>query len=206
MTSLASKSFRLCSCTSLALVMVGLTGCPQGSTTNDTVADGGADGSSDGSGSGDAADAGRDSGGPVDGGGDVQPRDAAVDGVSASDAGATCSIQTPFGPLEPIAELNTAGDNTGVWLMPNQLDGYTQSTRVDGGAWEIFSTSRTSLGAPFSAPVEVSALTQANAFDGSPSPRGDGLYILFPRGRALFDGAVPLQQPDLVGISRIHVG
>src|SRR5271155_4663703 len=128
MTSLVSKSSRLCPYASLALVVVGITGCPQGSTTNDTLSDGGADGRSDGSGSDGAADAGLDTGGPVDGGGDVQPRDAALDGVSASDAGATCSLQTAFGPLEPITELNTAGDNAGVWLMPNQLDGYTQST------------------------------------------------------------------------------
>ena len=102
--------------------------------------------------------------------------------ISQDGAGATCSIQTAFGPLEPIADLNTAGDNAGVWLMPNQLDGYTQSTRA-GGSWQILSTNRASLGAPFSAPVALPALNAATSFDGSPSPRGDGLYILFQSNR-----------------------
>ena len=141
-------------------------------------------GSSSGSGSG-GSDSGSSSGSDS-GSGSGGLSDSGEAGPDASDgAPVLCDPSKPFGSLQSITELNTAGDNAGVWLMPNQLAGYTQSTR--GGNWAIFSTSRTTLTSLFSTPAAVTALNQTpgtGAFDGSPSPRGDGLYVLFQSNRS----------------------
>ena len=154
------------------------------------LGDGGS-GSSSGSGGSSGSSSGVDSGsssGSDSGSGSGGNDSGSSSGGDSGDGGPVlCDPSKPFGALQPITELNTAGDNAGVWLMPNQLGGYTQSTRA--GAWQIFSTSRTSLTAPFSTPVAVAALNGPTpaGFNGSPSPRGDGLYILFQSNRSGMD-------------------
>jgi TolB protein len=65
--------------------------------------------------------------------------------------------------------------------------GRPAARRISMVAAAIYSTSRATLTSPFSTPAAVTALNQApsaGAFDGSPSPRGDGLYMLFQSSRS----------------------
>lgn len=107
----------------------------------------------------------------------TRPSDAPID--TPNEAGqVVCS--GPWGALEPIPELNLAGQDANMRLTPDELTAVFQSDRDTPPMTDLYIASRTTAGEPFGTPrrlTTISGMTQ----DFDPSLSSDGLRIVFGR-------------------------
>ena len=120
----------------------------------------------------------RDGGGP--GSPDVTtppgdaPDDTTVDGAPRTQ----CDPLKPFGAPVPIAELNSANDDTSPRLTSDELTVFFASNRPGHlGGGSIYTAERATKSAPFSAPTLVPVINANNGVVYHPAITGDGLKI-----------------------------
>jgi hypothetical protein len=98
--------------------------------------------------------------------------------ASTSESGAPiCDRTRPFGAPQPIAELNTSGDDLFGSLSPDELTVYFDSGAVTANV-HMFSATRPQRTAPFGPPVMIANLT-SQFQDLYPSVTADGLTMYF---------------------------
>jgi hypothetical protein len=83
----------------------------------------------------------------------------------------------PFGPPEPIANVNSTADEVGVSLAADGSSLYLESNRT--GTYRIHFARRPSASGLFSSPTPVDVMLGSTFADGGPyvTPSGDGLYF-----------------------------
>ena len=163
----------------------------------DSGSDGGTDSDVPGSDSGpDAGDAGSDAGtdtavsdsGLSDAATDSgpPPSDSAVPGCDWTSAGWTFS--TPV----PLTALNSTANDRDPWLSPDALTLYFISSRGGGlGGWDLYSSSRVSRAASWSAPTPVTDLNTSSN-DGKVSMLPNGLVAFVDTDRCCGLGAMDI--------------
>ncbi len=115
-------------------------------------------------------------------GGDADASDAAID--TAGDSDTPCS-SGPFGAPTPIAELNTAANENGFRLAPNELVAvFARLPTMDDASvppfTDILLTSRSVATTPFTAPLPASYMSFSQQFpDLYPSLSGDTLSLFY---------------------------
>jgi hypothetical protein len=135
-------------------------------------------GSDDGSPGEDAGSPDADADGPSD-----APADAPADGTDAKRA--SCDTSKPFGAPVAVSELNTGANESSARLTHDELNIYFARSPfadagVDGGAGaaDLFTASRSALGAPFGSITAIDALdTTYDEWD--PSPTGNNLTLYY---------------------------
>ena len=87
----------------------------------------------------------------------------------------------PFGAAAPVAELNSALDDTSVAISDDGL--YLVLTRDDGTTQHLYVASRATAGDAFSTPVMIGELFLAGVRDLSPALNADATRMVFASGR-----------------------
>lgn len=112
--------------------------------------------------------------GPPDGGG--------LDGEPGVDGPADAPVAVgPFGPPQPITELDAAGENDDPSLTGDQLEIIFCRTPI-GASGDIWHATRASVAAPFGTPTAVTELN-APGNENTPDISADGLTIYFSSDR-----------------------
>src|SRR5262245_58586309 len=89
----------------------------------------------------------------------------------------------PFRNVQPVAELNTTGNEDDPTLTADQLEIFFTSTRAGGlGADDIWTSRRPSTSAPWGAPTLVTELSSPSR-DLRPWISPDGLLLYFSSDR-----------------------
>ena len=103
---------------------------------------------------------------------------------SAIDASRRCDPDSPFNPSAPLANVNTAANEGGPRLSPDELTMYFESERPGGvGKSDLYVATRASLGAPFAKPTLLENQNHAgNEYTATALP--DGLTLAFASDRA----------------------
>ena len=99
---------------------------------------------------------------------------------SGGDGGSGCDPSKPFGTPEPVPGVNSAGNEIGAALSPDELAIYFSSDRADPTNLELYEAHRSSVAEPFGTPSLLASL-DTSADEASPSVTGDGLTIYFAR-------------------------
>lgn len=91
-----------------------------------------------------------------------------------------------FGPPEPVAQLNTPSDDVMPNVSKNGLEVVFASTRPGGeGAFDIYSSTRSSTSDPWSSPVNLEAVN-TGAPETRPSLSWDGERLYFGRAGEIY--------------------
>lgn len=111
---------------------------------------------------------------------------AAIDSSSvdaAPDFDATQSVASgPFGPAEPVVELNSDSLDDDPSLTGDMLEVYFKSDRAGGGESDIYRAQRPNIGETFGEPIIVSELSGPGR-DDTPEVSYDGLTIFISSSR-----------------------
>ena len=134
-----------------------------------------------------STDSATDSGGGSDGGGSDTGVDSGSGSDAGSDSGGSTDSAVPMGPFSapvPVPGINVMGvSDDDPTLTADMLEIFWDSARPGGlGGGDIWTSSRTSVGGPWSPPVNVSAV---NTTDGETTPEvsSDGLTLCFSSNR-----------------------
>jgi hypothetical protein len=121
------------------------------------------------------------------------PNDAAMG--DDADAALDAALPTgPFGMATPVSDLNDGATDAGPTLTGDLLEIFFMSKRAGGlGQADLWTSTRTDLAAPWSAPTNVTELNTASD-DNSPDITADGLTLYFSSER-----------PDSLGMNDIYV-
>jgi hypothetical protein len=111
----------------------------------------------------------------------VKQNDAAVDSplqdVPADVTPGRCNPTAAFGAGVPVTELNSAQDDTMVWLTADELTAYLSSNRPGGvGGYDMYIATRTSNTGTFSSPQLLATVNTA-ADESRPTLSADGLTL-----------------------------
>ena len=90
-----------------------------------------------------------------------------------------------FGPPEPVAELNTSSDDVMPNVSKDGLEIVFASTR-QGGAFDIYGSTRSSVGDPWSSPVNLGPAVNTDAGETRPSLSWDGERLYFGRAGEIY--------------------
>jgi hypothetical protein len=89
-------------------------------------------------------------------------------------------VTTPFGPAQPVAELDDVGENQHLRLSSDYLTAYFSSTRGSAvPVLHLYTAVRPSLVMPFANVTAMSTLNAGNTEDARSTVTGDGLTIFF---------------------------
>lgn len=102
--------------------------------------------------------------------------DASTDGVDSEAADAGCTLGEWAAPTM-ITELSTIDDEVDPSISRDGLTLYFASVR--GGARDIWTSTRPSIGAPWSAPAKVPELSTSTDEEGNPDVSPDGLEMYY---------------------------
>ncbi|HEY9376966.1 MAG TPA: hypothetical protein VIQ02_07720 [Jiangellaceae bacterium] len=92
-----------------------------------------------------------------------------------------------FGPPTPVAELNTSADDVMPNVSKDGLEIVFASTRPGGnGAFDIYTATRSSVGDPWSTPVNLGSNVNTGAAETRPSLSWDGERLYFGRAGQIY--------------------
>jgi hypothetical protein len=93
-----------------------------------------------------------------------------------------CDLTRPFGPPTPVPGINTAAEENGGWLSPDELRIYFAfgPSPIDPDARDLYMASRATVADAFGAPTKLSSAS-STARDQQPSLTADELTLFFAR-------------------------
>ncbi|HWL84415.1 MAG TPA: hypothetical protein VNO21_01365 [Polyangiaceae bacterium] len=121
------------------------------------------------------------------------------------DTGPPCDWAKPFNGIEHVANVNTSGNDEGLWLLPGELTAFLSSDRDGGlGSYDLYYATRGSTTDLFNTPIPVAGSVNTTRSERRPaSPDGSTLYFTLDVRSIVFatrnDSTAEFDAPAAVG-------